>query len=347
MRPAHVCMLRLVAPAQFLRISKVATVACAPLARAAPLRPRFTRAFTATSRVMASETKPRLGFVGTGIMGASMAGHLLAAGYEVTVYNRTVEKTAGLKEKGAKVAASPAEVGAASDIVFSIVGYPKDVREVILGEQGVLSTMKPGSVVVDMTTSQPGLAEEIYAAAAKVGIAAIDAPVSGGDIGAREARLAIMCGGDREAFERVLPFFQLMGKNINLLGGAGAGQHTKMCNQILIAANMMGVVEAILYAEATGLDPASVVAAVGTGAAGSFSLNVLGPRIVKGDFEPGFFISHFTKDLGIALEEAAKRNLALPCLAMAHQFYNAAKAQGMSAKGTQALYLALKRFNGL
>lgn len=276
-----------------------------------------------------------------------MAGHLIRAGYDLTVYNRTVAKTAPLAAMGAKVASTPAEVAAASDVVISIVGMPHDVRECILGEHGVLKSLRSGGILVDMTTSEPALAIEIATAAAAAGVHTLDAPVSGGDIGARNAALTIMCGGDEATFRAVQPLFELMGKNINLTGPAGSGQHTKVCNQILIAASMMGLVEALLYAEKAGLDADATIRAVSGGAANSFSLTVLGPRIVKGDFEPGFFIDHFVKDLGIALDMAKAMGLALPGLAMAHQFYVAAQAQGFGKKGTQALYRVLRSMNGM
>jgi len=279
-------------------------------------------------------------------MGVSMCGHLINAGYKATVYNRTASKCDALVEKGARLASSPREVAAAADIVFTIVGYPSDVREVIMGEQGVLNGLRPGGVVVDMTTSEPSLAVEIAKAAEAKGAHALDAPVSGGDVGAREARLSIMCGGERAAFDRVRPLLDLMGTNVRHLGPAGSGQHTKMTNQILIATNMIGVVEGLLYAQRAGLDLTETIAAVGAGAAGSWSINNLGPRIVARNFEPGFFVDHFVKDMGIALDEARRMKLSLPGLALAHQLYVALQAQGEGRRGTQALALALERLNG-
>jgi len=288
-----------------------------------------------------------VGWVGTGVMGRSMCGHLLAAGCSVRVHTRTREKAADLLAKGAVWAATPREAGAGSDVTFTMVGFPSDVEQVTLGPDGVLAGAKTGSVVVDMTTSQPSLAVRIHAEAAAKGVAALDAPVSGGDVGAREAKLAIMVGGERAAFDRVLPLFQKLGETIALMGGPGSGQHTKMVNQILIAGNMIGVVEGLLYARRAGLDQAAVIDVVGKGAAGSWSINNLGRRIVKGDFNPGFFIKHFVKDMGIALDEARRMKLSLPGLALVHQFYVAAQAVGLEDLGTQGLYQVLARMNGI
>ncbi|KAK1930891.1 putative 3-hydroxyisobutyrate dehydrogenase-like 1 [Phytophthora citrophthora] len=299
-----------------------------------------------------------VGWVGTGVMGASMVGHILKHGYEVTVYNRTLSKCDGLKEQGASVASSPAEVAKVSvvlnlsikllclDIVFGIVGYPSDVRKVFLDpEWGVLSSIKQGGVIVDMTTSEPSLAKEIYEAAKQKGVSSLDAPVSGGDVGAREGTLSIMVGGDTNTVESTMPLFEIMGKNIRHMGGAGAGQHTKMVNQILIATNMIGVVEGLLYAQKSGLDVEEAIRAVSAGAAGSWSISNLGPRIAKRNFDPGFFVEHFVKDMGIALKEAERMNLSLPGLALANQLYVAVKAQGHGRLGTQSLMLALEQLN--
>jgi 3-hydroxyisobutyrate dehydrogenase len=287
-----------------------------------------------------------IGWIGTGVMGASMAGHLQKAGHTLSVFSRTRKKAEGLIEKGAQWYDSPAEVSANAEIVFSIVGHPSDVREVYLGEQGILSGSPLCSIVVDMTTSQPSLAATIFQAAEEKGIEALDAPVSGGDIGAREAKLAIMVGGNRETFEKVLPIFQLMGPTISYMGGPGNGQHTKVCNQVVVAGNMIGACEALLYASKQGLDMQQVIDIVGKGAAASWSINNLGPRIVKGDYDPGFFVEHFIKDMGIALEESAAVGLSLPGLALVQQLYIAVKAQGHGRSGTQALFLALKALNG-
>jgi len=288
----------------------------------------------------------KIGWIGTGVMGAAMAGHLQKAGHELFVYNRTREKTSDLVAKGAHWVASPAEVAAQSEIVFTIVGFPKDVEEVYLGDKGVFAATGSCRVVVDMTTSTPSLAKRLQVAAEKKGMKSLDAPVSGGDIGAREGNLAIMVGGRKEVFDEVLPLLEAFGSRISYMGEAGAGQHTKMANQILIAGTMIGVCESLLYAERQGLDQQEVIDIIGKGAAGSWSINNLGPRIVKGDYKSGFFVEHFVKDMGIALEEAAALNLSLPGLALANQLYLAVKAHGHGRSATQALILALKALNG-
>lgn len=285
--------------------------------------------------------KTRIGWMGTGVMGSSMAGHLMAAGFSVTVYNRTKSKAEGLIAKGAGWAATPKELASKSDVVFAIVGFPADVRACFLGADGALAGAQPGTILVDMTTSEPSLAVEIDVAARAKGCHSVDAPVSGGDIGAKEARLAIMMGGDKGVCDALAPCFTKLGKTITHLGGPGAGQHTKMANQILIAANMIGVCEALLYGYKSGLDLPTVLQAVGGGAAGSWSLNNLGPRILANNFDPGFFVEHFIKDMGIALDEARRMKLSLPGLALANQLYIALQAQGHGRDGTQALMLAL------
>jgi 3-hydroxyisobutyrate dehydrogenase len=288
-----------------------------------------------------------VGWVGTGVMGSSMAGRILEQGYRVSVHNRTRAKAAPLLARGAVWCANPMSVAAASDICFAIVGYPEDVEEVFLGKAGLLAGAKPDGIVVDMTTSRPSLAERIHREAASRGIRALDAPVSGGDIGARTGKLAIMAGGDRDAYESVLPLFQILGETIALMGGPGKGQHTKMANQILIASTMVGTVESLLYAAKAGLGPDAVIDVIGKGAAASWSLNNLGRRITAGNFDPGFFIRHFVKDMGIALEEARRMNLSLPGLALANQLYISAMALGYEKLGTQALYKVLERMSGL
>lgn len=293
-----------------------------------------------------SAQKLRLGFVGIGVMGKSMCKHLINAGHSLSIYNRTVSKCEPLSALGAKIAASPKEIGANSDIVFSIVGYPHDVEDIILGANGILKGAQSGTIIVDMTTSEPSLAKKIYQEALKKKVYTLDAPVSGGDVGAANATLSIMVGGDQKVFDKVLPLFQVMGKNIKYMGPAGSGQHTKMVNQTLIASNMIGVCEGLLYAHQVGLNLEETIKAVGSGAAGSFSINTLGPRMIKGDFDPGFFVEHFIKDMGIALSEAKKMNLSLPGLALAHQLYIALQAQGHRRKGTQALILALETLSG-
>ena len=288
-----------------------------------------------------------IGWIGCGVMGSSMCGHLLEAGHPVTVYSRTKSRADDLVARGAVWADTPAEAAASAQVVFTMVGFPSDVREVVLGEHGTLAGARAGSILVDMTTSEPTLAQEIRAAALERGLESIDAPVSGGDVGARNATLSIMVGGDASAVERVRPLFEIMGKTIVHQGDAGAGQHAKMVNQVLIATLMIGVCEALLYAYKAGLDLETVLEAVSGGAAGSWSLTNYAPRMLKGDFEPGFFVEHFIKDMEIALGEARRMNLALPGLALAHELYLALRAQGGGRKGTQALLLALARLSDI
>tara|TARA_B110000196_G_scaffold184276_1_gene157922 strand:- start:453 stop:1283 length:831 start_codon:yes stop_codon:yes gene_type:complete len=268
-------------------------------------------------------------------------------GFSTTVFTRTKETANELLEKGAEWRDNPMEVAKNSDVIFSIVAFPSDVREVFLGANGLLKGCAPGNILVDMTTSDPSLAREIYRQATKVGVATVDAPVSGGDVGAREGRLSIMVGGEEATIKIIRPCFEAMGTTIVHQGGPGSGQHTKMVNQILIASGMIGVCEALLYAHTSGLDLETVMKSVSSGAAGSWSLDNYGPRIINNDFEPGFFVEHFIKDMAIALNEAARMNLSLPGLAMAHQLYNALKAQGGGRNGTQALQLALSRLSAI
>jgi len=289
----------------------------------------------------------RIGWIGTGVMGASMCGHLMDAGFSGTLYNRTRHKAEKLLAAGAAWAESPKAVAEASDVIFTIVGYPADVRSVILGGDGVLAGCRPGSIVVDMTTSEPALAIEIARAAEKIPAASVDAPVSGGDVGAREARLSIMIGGDRQVVEALRPCWEAMGQTIVHQGGPGAGQHAKMVNQVLIATNMIGVCEGLLYAYKAGLDLETLMRSVASGAAGSWSLSNLGPRIIAGNFEPGFFVEHFIKDMGIALEESKRMGLSMPGLALAHQLYLALQAQGHGRDGTHSLHLALAAMSNI
>jgi 3-hydroxyisobutyrate dehydrogenase len=285
--------------------------------------------------------KTRLGWIGTGVMGRSMCGHLLDKGFQITVFNRTKERAEPLLEKGANWAGSPGEVAAKSDVVFTIVGFPADVREVVLSPEGALAAAKTGSILVDMSTSEPSLAVEIADRAKAKGVYAIDAPVSGGDVGAREARLSIMIGGDKDVVAALQPCWEAMGKTIVHQGGPGAGQHTKMVNQTLIATGIIGVCEALLYGYKAGLDLETVLQSVSSGAAGSWSLSNYGPRIMANRFEPGFMVEHYIKDMGIALEEARRMDLSLPGLALANQLYVALKAQGHGRDGIHALQLAL------
>ena len=291
--------------------------------------------------------KTRIGWIGTGVMGRWMCQHAMTKGYAATVYNRSAEKAQPLVDAGAKPAKSPKEVAEAADIVFAIVGFPKDVREVFLGADGALAGAKAGTVLVDMTTSEPSLAKEIYEAAKGKGVGSLDAPVSGGDVGAKNAALSIMIGGDKEVVAAVQPVFETMGKTIVHQGAAGAGQHTKMVNQILISSNMVALCEGLLYGHKAGLDLETVFKSVSVGAAGSKALEVLGPRMLVRNFEPGFYVEHFIKDMGIALAEAEKMNLSLPGLGLAKQLYEAVRAQGYGRKGTQALLLALEHLNGV
>jgi len=293
----------------------------------------------------ATPGKTKLGWIGTGVMGTSMAGHLLAAGYELTAFNRSKSKLEPLMAKGAKTADSPKAVAEASDIVFAIVGFPKDVREVFLGDDGALAGSRKGTILVDMTTSEPSLAVEIYEAAKAKGVSSVDAPVSGGDVGAKNAALSIMIGGEDEVVAAVHPCFEAMGKTIVRQGGPGAGQHTKMVNQILIATGMIGVCEALLYGYKAGLDLETVLKSVSSGAAGSWSLSNYGPRMMANNFDPGFFVEHFIKDMGIALAEAKRMDLSLPGLALAEQLYISLKANGHGRKGVQALLLALAQMS--
>src|SRR5438105_3092980 len=297
----------------------------------------------------AESGKIRIGWIGTGVMGRWMCGHAIGKVYKATIYNRSKDKpdVKALLEQGAKWADTPKAVAEQSDVVFAIVGFPKDVREVFLGPQGVLAGSKGGTILVDMTTSEPTLAREIYDAAKAKGVYSLDAPVSGGDVGAKNAALSIMIGGDKDVVDAVTPIFSCMGKTIIHQGPAGSGQHTKMVNQILIAANMIAVCEGLLYGYKAGLDLETVFKSVSVGAAGSKALEVLGPRIMARNFEPGFYVEHFIKDMGIALTEAEKMNLCLPGLALAKQLYEAVRAQGYGRKGTHALMLALEHLNNV
>ena len=288
---------------------------------------------------MNDSAKPTIGFIGTGVMGRNMAGHLLEAGYTIHVFNRTKAKTAHLVAKGAVWQESPAAVAKASQVIITIIGFPKDVEAVYLGNDGVIANATAGACLIDMTTSRPDLAIRIAEQANSKAISALDAPVSGGDLGAREACLSIMVGGDKEAFDRVLPILEIMGNNIVYQGPAGSGQHTKMANQIAIAAGMLGVCEAVAYAEKSGLNPSSVLRSIASGAAGSWSLSNLAPRIIAGNFDPGFLVKHFIKDMTIALESSSSMDLDMPGLAAAKASYEKLAAQeGGADLGTQGLY---------
>lgn len=294
-----------------------------------------------------SPDSTRIGWIGTGVMGQSMCGHLLAAGYRTTVSTRTRDKARPLLDRGAAWAETPREVALSSDVLFTMVGFPSDVRDVYFGEAGALRDVRPGVILVDMTTTEPTLAREIHSAALQRGASAIDAPVSGGDVGARNRTLSIMIGGDEEAVTAVMPLFQTLGKNIVHQGGPGAGQHTKMCNQIVIAGTMIGVCESLIYAFKAGLDPARMLESIRSGAAACWTLDNLAPRILNGNFEPGFIVEHFIKDMGIALAEARRLHLSMPGLALVHQLYLALEAQGHGRRGTQALMLALEHISNV
>ena len=281
--------------------------------------------------------RERIGFIGTGVMGSSMARNLMRAGYPVSVYTRTKEKAQSLLEDGACWASSPKELAKETDVVISIVGYPTDVEEIYLGAEGVLAA-KEGGVVIDMTTSSPALAKKIFAAAKEKGVAALDAPVSGGDIGARDATLAIMVGGEAKVFEKCRDLFAAMGKAAHSFGAAGSGQFVKMSNQIAIASNMLGVAEAMAYAKKSGLDVGAVQRTIAGGAAGSWSLTNLAPKMLAGDWSPGFFIKHFLKDMRIAVESAEEMGLDLPGLKLAKKLYEELSARGMEDCGTQAIF---------
>jgi 3-hydroxyisobutyrate dehydrogenase len=280
-------------------------------------------------------------------MGVSMCGHLIRRGHPMTVYNRTKSKAEPLIEAGATWVDTPRAVAQASEVVFSIVGFPDDVRQTILGDDGALAGCDAGNMIVDMTTSEPALAIEIAKLAAEKGVHSVDAPVSGGDVGAREARLSIMVGGERSSVDKVMPLFEAMGQTVVHQGGPGAGQHTKMVNQTLIATNMIGVCEALMYGHKAGLDLPTVMKSVASGAAGSWSLSNLGPRIIDGNFDPGFYVEHFLKDMGIALAESRRMGLELPGLALAEKLYQDVREQGNGRMGTHALQLTLAKLSGV
>jgi 3-hydroxyisobutyrate dehydrogenase len=281
---------------------------------------------------------PAIGFIGLGVMGRSMARHLLEADYHLSVHNRTKARADEALARGAEWLDSPGDVAAASDVVITMVGYPHDVEAIYFGAAGIIARATPGALLIDMTTSTPLLARRIHDAAAERNLAALDAPVSGGDVGAREARLTIMAGGDAAAFERAKPILEKLGRNLRLMGGPGAGQHTKMCNQIAIAAGMLGVCEALAYAEGAGIDQTLMIETISTGAAASWSLSNYGPRIIRGDVAPGFYVKHFIKDMEIALAAAGEMGLETPGLELALRLYKRLALEGHAEDGTQALY---------
>jgi 3-hydroxyisobutyrate dehydrogenase len=279
-------------------------------------------------------------------MGGHMAGHILAAGFPLTVYNRSKAKAGPLLEKGARWAESPSALAAVSDVVFSIVGYPGDVEEVMLGELGALKGLTNGGILCDMTTSSPTLAERIAKAAADRGCIALDAPVTGGDVGARDAQLSIFVGGDKAGYDRIKPCLEKMGRNVLHCGPAGFGQRGKLANQIAVAGVMFSVCESLFFAQFAGLYVAKWVDLVVSGSAGSLAMGNLGRRAMKGDYDPGFFIDHFIKDLGLCLEECRRMRIVLPGLTAAEQMYRAMQAQGQGSKGTQSLVLGLAALSG-
>ncbi|MGB3780325.1 MAG: NAD(P)-dependent oxidoreductase [Tunicatimonas sp.] len=288
-----------------------------------------------------------VGWIGTGVMGAAMLARLQAAGYASVVYTRTKEKAQPRLDAGAQWADSPRAVAQQCDVVFTIVGFPNDVREVYFGEEGLLAGASKGDVLVDMTTTEPSLAQEIYQQAQTQQVHTIDAPVSGGDVGAKNGTLSIMIGGNEPAVEAVMPLLEVMGKNIVHQGEAGAGQHTKMCNQITIAGTMVGVCESLLYGHRAGLDLSTMLRSISGGAAACWTLDQLAPRMVQRNFDPGFYVEHFIKDMGIALQEANRLGLSMPGLALAKQLYEATQAQGHGKLGTHALLLALEQLSGI
>ena len=279
----------------------------------------------------------KIGFIGTGVMGNSLVKHLLEAGHEVAIYTRTAKKAENLVALGAKLMESPRQAAEQAETLFTMVGYPSDVEQIYFGDNGILEGAKQGTVLVDLTTSQPKLAQRIYEAALEKDMKSLDAPVSGGDIGAQNGTLSIMVGGEEAVFQEALPLFELLGQNIVYQGAAGAGQHTKMCNQIIIASNMVGVCESLIYAKKAGLDPEQVLRSISSGAAGSWSLSNLAPRIINDDFEPGFYIKHFIKDMKIAAEEAERMGIDLPGLRQSLRMYESLADKGYGENGTQAL----------
>lgn len=287
----------------------------------------------------------KIGWIGTGVMGAAMCSHLIKAGYECNVYNRTKNKAQVLIDSGAIWYDDVASLSKDSDVIFTIVGFPEDVEEVYFGEEGIIRNAKKGSILIDMTTSRPGLAVKIARMGKEIGLEVIDAPVTGGDIGAKNASLVIFCGAEQKVFDKALPMLEKMGRKVELMGGNGAGQHAKLSNQIAVAHAIMGTVETLLYAHNAGLDLDKVIECLSQGAGGSWQLQNMGKRIVNRDFDPGFYIKHFVKDMGIALEEAKRMKLSLPGLSLIHQFYVAAMAQGLENEGTQGLYKVLERLN--
>jgi len=289
----------------------------------------------------------RIGWIGTGVMGSSMCAHLLQAGYRMTIHSRTRSKAQPLLDRGVRWAESPRAVAAESDVLFTMVGFPQDVRTVYFGTDGILSGAVAGTILIDMTTTQPSLSREIAVAASAKDLSAIDAPVSGGDVGAKNTTLSIMIGGDTKSVQAVMPLFELLGNKIVHQGGPGTGQQAKLCNQIVIAGTMVGVCESLLYGYKAGLDLNRMLESIRGGAAACWTLDNLAPRILQRNFDPGFFVEHFIKDMGIALEEAARMGLTLPGLALVHQLYQTVHTLGHGRSGTHALILALESLSDI
>ncbi|HNV18538.1 MAG TPA: NAD(P)-dependent oxidoreductase [Rectinema sp.] len=284
-----------------------------------------------------------IGFIGLGVMGAPMAGHIRASGERLLIYTRTKSKARLVLDTGAEWRDSPKQIAEECDVVFTMVGYPKDVEEIYFGPDGLIENARPGTIFVDFTTSRPDLAVKIYESAKARGLSAIDAPVSGGDIGAKNATLTIMVGGDEETFQKVKPLLETVGKTVILQGGPGAGQHTKMANQIAVAGNLLGTVEALIYAKNAGLDPKHVLLSIANGAAQSWQLSNNAPRMLERNFDPGFYIKHFLKDLRIALDSAHAMHIELPMLALSEKLFAKMVNEGMGELGTQAIYLLYER----
>ncbi|MDN5941533.1 MAG: NAD(P)-dependent oxidoreductase [Nitrospira sp.] len=291
---------------------------------------------------LAIPTVTRIGWIGAGVMGSSMCGHLLTAGYRVILHSRTRSKAQPLFDRGAQWAENPRAVAAESDVLFTMVGFPQDVRTVYFDETGILAGARAGTILIDMTTTQPSLSRDIASAASTNNLSAIDAPVSGGDVGAKNASLSIMIGGDTEPVQTAMPLFELLGKKIVHQGGPGSGQQAKLCNQIVIAGTMVGVCESLSYGYKAGLDLNRMLNSIRGGAAACWTLDNLAPQILRRNFDPGFFVEHFIKDMGIALEEAKRMGLVLPGLTLVHQLYRTVHTLGHGRSGTHALMLALE-----
>ena len=292
-----------------------------------------------------SSTATRIGWIGTGVMGSSMCGHLLTAGYRVTVHSRTRSKAQPLLDRGAQWAENPRAVAVESDVLFTMVGFPQDVRSVYFDATGILAGARAGMTLIDMTTTQPSLSRDIASAASTNNLSAIDAPVSGGDVGAKNATLSIMIGGDATSVQAMMPLFELLGKTIVHQGGPGTGQQAKLCNQIVIAGTMVGVCESLLYGYKAGLDLNRMLESIRGGAAACWTLDNLAPKILQRNFDPGFFVDHFIKDMGMALEEAKRMGLALPGLTLVHQLYQTVQTLGHGRSGTHALMLAFEELS--